>query len=137
VSEPFVLSPRLAADSVFLADWPLSQIRLVDDSRFPWLTLVPRRDGLSDWMDLAEADLIVLAQEINRAGAALTQVSRPHKINVGALGNIVRQLHVHVVARFTHDAAWPGPIWGSGERLPYAPAERDSLCAQLKAAFGA
>ena len=132
----FVLSPRLAADSVFLADGPLSQIRLMDDSRFPWLMLVPRRAAVSEWMDLPEDDLVQLAGEIKRAGAVLTDVFRPDKINVGALGNIVRQLHVHVIARFTRDAAWPGPVWGSGERVPYEAEERDRLCAQLKAAFG-
>ena len=133
----FVLSARLAADSIFLADWPLSQIRLMDDSRFPWLLLVPRRADLSEWMDLPEGDLLLLAREIKRAGTALTQVAHPDKVNVGALGNIVRQLHIHVVARFTRDVAWPGPVWGNGERVPYAPAERDTLCAQLKAAFEA
>jgi diadenosine tetraphosphate (Ap4A) HIT family hydrolase len=135
VGTAFVLSPRLAADSIFLADWPLSHIRLMDDSRFPWLLLVPRQAGLSEWMDLPEGDLLLLAREIKRAGTALTQVARPDKVNVGALGNIVRQLHIHVVARFTRDVAWPGPVWGNGERVPYAPAERDNLCAQLKAAF--
>jgi diadenosine tetraphosphate (Ap4A) HIT family hydrolase len=135
VSAGFVLSPRLAADSIFLADWPLSQIRLLDDSRFPWLMLVPRRPDLGEWMQLGDDDLLALAQEIKRASEALTRIASPDKINVGALGNIVRQLHVHVVARFTRDAAWPGPVWGSGERVPYAPAERDRLCADFMAAF--
>jgi diadenosine tetraphosphate (Ap4A) HIT family hydrolase len=135
VSEGFVLSPRLAADSIFLADWPLSQIRLMDDSRFPWLMLVPRRANLSEWMQLGDDDLLIVAREIKRAGEALTRIARPDKINVGALGNVVRQFHVHVVARFTHDAAWPGPVWGSGERVPYGPADRDRLRTDLMAAF--
>ena len=135
MSEGFALSPRLAADSIFLADWPLSQVRLMDDCRFPWLMLVPRRPDLSEWMQLGDDDLSTLGQEIKRAGEALTRIASPDKINVGALGNIVRQLHVHIVARFTRDAAWPGPVWGRGERVPYTPAERDRLCADLMAAF--
>jgi diadenosine tetraphosphate (Ap4A) HIT family hydrolase len=137
VSDGFALSPRLAADSIFLADWPLSQIRLMDDSRFPWLMLVPRRAGLSEWTELPDHDLTLLAGEIRRAGEALFRVCRPDKLNVGALGNIVRQFHVHIVGRFTHDAAWPGPVWGSGERIPYAAAQRDRLGDDLKAAFRA
>jgi diadenosine tetraphosphate (Ap4A) HIT family hydrolase len=131
----FVLSPRLAADSILLADWPLSQIRLMDDSRFPWLMLVPRRADLSEWTDLPDDDLRLLGEEIRRAGRALAWVTSPDKLNVGALGNIVRQFHVHVIARFTHDPAWPGPVWGSGERVPYAPEQRERIRADLMAAF--
>jgi diadenosine tetraphosphate (Ap4A) HIT family hydrolase len=135
VGEGFVLSPRLEADSVFLADWPLSQIRLMDDSRFAWLMLIPRRSDLSEWTQLSDGDLVLLAQEIRRAGEALSRIARPDKINIGALGNIVRQFHVHAVARFTHDAAWPRPVWGSGARAPYEPAERDRLRAAFIAVF--
>jgi diadenosine tetraphosphate (Ap4A) HIT family hydrolase len=86
---------------------------------------------------LPDGDLTLLASEIRRAGEALSRVCRPDKLNVGALGNIVRQFHVHIVGRFTHDAAWPGPVWGSGERVPYAPPQRDRLGDDLKAAFRA
>jgi diadenosine tetraphosphate (Ap4A) HIT family hydrolase len=137
VGEGFILSPRLAADSIFLADWTLSQVRLMDDSRFPWLMLVPRRAALSEWTELLDGDLALLATEIRRAGEALSRISRPDKLNIGALGNIVRQFHVHIVARFVHDTAWPGPVWGSGERIPYAILKRDRLCADLTDAFAA
>ena len=136
MSGNFVLSPRLAADSVFLADGPLSQIRLMDDSRFPWLMLVPRRGELGEWMELSDADLILLATEIRQAEDVLARAFRPDKLNIGALGNIVRQFHVHVIGRFTHDAAWPGPVWGNGERVPYEPAQRERLRADLTRAFG-
>ena len=131
----FQLAPRLAADSVFLTDWPLCQLRLMDDARFPWLILVPRRDGLEEWTELSAEDSAVLSAEIAKAGRGLAQLLQPTKINVGALGNIVRQMHVHVIARFETDAAWPGPVWGQGTRIPYKDAERDRLCTDLLKRF--
>lgn len=131
----FSLSPRLAADSVFIVDWPLSQLRLMDDQRFAWLILVPRRDGLEEWMDLKPEEAHQLSDEIARAGQGLARMFRPTKINVGALGNIVRQMHVHVVARFETDAAWPGPVWGQGTRLPYEGAQRERLRGELLSLF--
>jgi diadenosine tetraphosphate (Ap4A) HIT family hydrolase len=129
----FSLAPRLSADSAFLLDWPLCQVRLMDDARFPWLILVPRRPGLEEWTQLGAEDLTLLACEIAKAGTALNQMFRPTKLNVGALGNIVRQMHVHVVARFADDAAWPGPVWGYGERRSYEDAKREGLCGELLA----
>ena len=116
----FALDPRLAADSVFIADGPLSQLRLMDDARFPWLVLVPRVPGATEWIDLDGASQRLLLAEVNQAGALLRQHFAPiDKLNIGALGNIVRQLHVHVVGRREGDAAWPGPVWGAGTRRPY------------------
>lgn len=131
----FSLSPRLAADSVFIADWPLSQLRLMDDVRFPWLILVPRRDGLEEWMELGREEALQLSDEIVRASQGLVRMFKPTKINVGALGNIVRQMHVHVIARFETDAAWPGPVWGQGTRLPYEGAQRERLRGELLSLF--
>jgi diadenosine tetraphosphate (Ap4A) HIT family hydrolase len=127
----FLLAQRLEADSLFLVDWPLCQVRLMDDARFPWLILVPRRPGLEEWTELGPEDSALLAQEIGRAGEALARMFTPTKLNVGALGNIVRQMHVHVIARFATDAAWPGPVWGQGTRIPYEALPRDRLCAGL------
>ena len=110
----FVLDARLAADSVFIADGPLSQVRLIDDSRFPWLVLVPRVEAVSEWLDLDGAQQRLLLAEINRAGSLVRAQPGVEKLNIGALGNIVRQLHVHLVGRHSQDAAWPGPVWGSG-----------------------
>ncbi len=116
----FTLDPRLEADSVFIADGPLSQLRLMDDARFPWLVLVPRVPGAMEWIDLDGASQRLLLAEINQAGALLRQHFAPiDKLNIGALGNIVRQLHVHVVGRREGDAAWPGPVWGAGTRRAY------------------
>jgi len=129
----FELSPRLAGDSIFLTDWPLCQLRLMDDARFPWLILVPRRPGLEEWTELSSADQVALSAEIAQAGRGLARMFAPKKLNVGALGNIVRQMHVHVIARFETDAAWPGPVWGQGERVPYKVPARISLCTELLA----
>jgi diadenosine tetraphosphate (Ap4A) HIT family hydrolase len=131
MTDGFRLAPRLEADSALLVDWPLCQVRLMDDARFPWLVLVPRRAGLEEWTELRVEDSAQLAQEVAKAGRALTQMFMPTKLNVGALGNIVRQMHVHVVARFETDAAWPGPVWGQGARIPYDNAQKNRLSANL------
>ena len=114
MSAGFVLDPRLAADSVFIADGPLSQVRLMDDTRFPWLLLVPRVDGAAEWIDLDGGQQRLLLAELNQASQLLRAEPGVEKVNIGALGNIVRQLHVHLVGRHAGDAAWPGPVWGSG-----------------------
>lgn len=131
----FALDPRLAADTHAVGDLPLSELRLMDDARFPWLILVPRIAGARDLIDLDEGDQRSLLAEINLVGRALETLLRPDKLNVAALGNVVRQLHVHVIARFTGDAAWPQPVWGCGERVAYAASEREARLAALRAAL--
>jgi diadenosine tetraphosphate (Ap4A) HIT family hydrolase len=118
--DEFALHPRLAADTVFVADWSLSRVLLMNDARFPWLILVPRRAEMSELFELGGSDLETLMEEIARAGEGLKSVTRCAKINVGALGNLVPQLHIHVVGRGPGDAAWPGPVWGHGRAEPYA-----------------
>ena len=131
----FDIDPRLAADSVFIADGPLSQLRLMDDVRFPWLILVPRVPGATEWIDLEGSAQRLLLAEINMAGALLRQHFAPiDKLNIGALGNMVRQLHVHVVGRREGDAAWPGPVWGAGVRRSYGGSAPD-LASRLAAAL--
>ncbi|HBK47481.1 MAG TPA: diadenosine tetraphosphate hydrolase [Xanthomonadaceae bacterium] len=114
MSDGFQLDPRLAADSAFVADGPLSQVRLMDDTRFPWLLLVPRVAAASEWIDLDGGQQRLLLAELNQVSQLLRGEAGVTKLNVGALGNIVRQLHVHLVGRREGDAAWPGPVWGSG-----------------------
>lgn len=110
----FILDPRLQADSAFIADGPLSQVRLMDDARFPWLLLVPRVADASEWIDLDGGQQRLLLAEINQLSQLLRNEPGVRKLNLGALGNIVRQLHVHVIGRHEGDVAWPGPVWGSG-----------------------
>ena len=118
----FVLDPRLAADTAFIADGPLSQVRLMDDTRFPWLVLVPRVNGVSEWLELDGGQQRLLLAEINQAGQLIRAQPGVEKLNIGALGNIVRQLHVHLVGRHESDPAWPGPVWGHGAAVRHAPA---------------
>jgi len=127
----FVLSERLAADTRFVADWPLSRVLLMNDARYPWLILVPRHAGATELFDLSPEERSQLVEETSRAGALLKARTGAAKINVGALGNLVPQLHVHVVARNPGDAAWPGPVWGQGQAVPRSPAEQDALLAEL------
>jgi diadenosine tetraphosphate (Ap4A) HIT family hydrolase len=129
--ELFTLHPQLQADTVLVADWALSRVLLMNDARFPWLILVPRRAGLSELFDLKHAERMVLSDELNRASVGLKTLTKARKINVGALGNLVPQLHLHVVARTESDAAWPGPVWGNGEAIPYRPEACQALIARL------
>ena len=137
MSAEFRVAERIEADSVLVAELALCQVRLMDDRRFPWLILLPRKAGLEEWTELDGADLSVLAAEIKQAGVALGAVVRFDKLNVGALGNIVRQMHVHVIGRSVGDAAWPGPVWGQGAREPYEAGERDKLASRLQEALSA
>src|SRR6185369_2129562 len=111
---PFSLHPTLARDTVEVARLPLCRVLLMNDRRFPWLILVPEREDAREIVDLAPADRAVLIEKIAQASAALHSLFQPDKLNVGALGNVVPQLHVHVIARFATDPAWPGPVWSSG-----------------------
>jgi diadenosine tetraphosphate (Ap4A) HIT family hydrolase len=131
----FILDPRLAADSLLLADGPLSQLRLMDDARFPWLVLVPRVPGAVEWIDLGDHDRHVLLAEVARAGQLLRATGPCRKLNIGALGNVVPQLHVHVVARNEDDAAWPGPVWGAGTMQRLSRTERESRLDVLRKAL--
>ena len=123
----FTADPAFDAGSVVACDWPLCQVRLQDDARFPWLILIPRRSGLREVEDLTPAERTHLMAEIVRAGEMVRTLgkaaSRPvEKLNVGALGNVTAQLHVHVVGRRSDDALWPDPVWGRGPAEPYGPA---------------
>ncbi|MGB0135170.1 HIT domain-containing protein [Dokdonella sp.] len=116
----FILDARLAADSHPVARFELCDVRLIDDSLYPWLILVPRLPGLRDLIDLDQSRRHQLADEVDRASRLLRDAYRPDKLNVAALGNVVVQLHVHVIARFETDPSWPSPIWGRVESRPYS-----------------
>jgi diadenosine tetraphosphate (Ap4A) HIT family hydrolase len=131
----FTLDPRLAADSIAVASLGLSDLRLMNDARFPWLLLVQRQSDLAEIIDLAKPDRARLFEEIVAVMTALKAATGCDKLNVAALGNQVRQLHVHVIARFRGDAGWPGPVWGSGEAVAYDAETRDRLVAGLTAAL--
>ena len=128
----FALDERLANDSVSVVMTGLCDVRLMKDRRWPWLLLVPRRPGISEIFELTPLDQVLLTFETNKVGAALKTVTGATKINIGALGNIVRQLHVHVIARFEGDTNWPGPIWGHGKAEPYSDEDMNSFIAKLR-----
>lgn len=137
MTDAFALDPRLAADTVVVGDLPLAQVLLMDDARFPWLILVPRRPGVSEITDLAPEDGAALWQEVGLAVGVMQGLAKPDKVNVAALGNVVAQLHVHVVGRFRSDPAWPGPVWGHGAAKPYPPHARAQLIERAAALFAA
>ena len=115
----FSLHERLAADTFVLGELPVSRLLLMNDARFTWCILVPRFPGLRELHDLPAAARSTLLEEIERVSRAFLEHFGAEKINVGALGNLVPQLHVHVVGRSARDEAWPGPVWGAGTPRPY------------------
>ena len=112
-----MLHIQLAKDSVGVCQWRLSELRLINDLRFTWLILVPQRQNVAEWFELDEQDQQTLHQETMRAARVLKAQTHCTKINTGALGNVVRQLHVHVIARVEGDSCWPRPVWGSAMEL--------------------
>jgi len=128
----FTLDDRLANDSVSVAIIGLCDVRLMKDRRWPWLVLIPRRPDKVEVFDLTPLDRVLLTFETDKVASALKTLTGAAKINVGALGNIVRQLHVHVIARSEGDANWPGPIWGYGKAEPYSDEDMNSLIAKLR-----
>ncbi len=128
----FTLHPRLAADTYRLGDLPLSRLILMNDKRFPWLILVPRQQEIREIIDLPPPERAILIEEIAGVSTALKAITKCGKLNVGALGNMVPQLHIHVIARFEGDAAWPGPVWGSGPPAAYQTQEAERLIDEVR-----
>ncbi len=133
----FALDPRLAADTFPVGELPLSSVLLMNDARFPWFLLVPRVPDACEITDLAEADAVALMAELRIAAQVMLDLAQPDKVNLGALGNVVPQLHVHVVGRFRSDPAWPGPVWGCGHAKPYPPHAAAALIERAGALFAA
>ena len=115
------LHPQLADDTHPVAGLGLCELRLMDDANYPWLVLVPRVADAVELIDLDASQRHLITDEIDTASRALRTLFRPHKLNVAALGNLVPQLHVHVIARYQHDPAWPAPVWGRVAAQPYSP----------------
>jgi diadenosine tetraphosphate (Ap4A) HIT family hydrolase len=126
------LHPQLARDTVTLGDLPLSRALLMNDANYPWLILVPRRPALVEIIDLEENEQVQLMAEIARAAHALKALTTCDKLNIAAIGNVVAQLHVHIVARRQGDAAWPKPVWGHAPARAYQNAAREQYVAALR-----
>ncbi len=128
------LHPVLARDTVAVGDLPLCRVLAMNDANYPWVVLVPRRDGAAEIIDLDAAQRAQLMVEIARVSDALKGLTACDKLNVAAIGNVVPQLHVHVVARRRDDAAWPKPVWGAAPARPYGPAELGAFIDALRCA---
>jgi diadenosine tetraphosphate (Ap4A) HIT family hydrolase len=131
------LDPKLDHDTAFVVDWPLCRVVLMNDSNYPWLILVPRLEDLRDFHDVPAERQPALSAEIGRASRALQSLFKAHKMNVAALGNVTPQLHIHVIARQSTDAAWPRPVWGVAPAAPYDPIQLGNTIAAIQAALNA
>ena len=134
--DPWSLHPQLARDTIAVGDLALSRLLAMNDATYPWVVLVPRCPDAVEIIDLDAAEQARLMAEIAGVSAALKRLTGCDKINVAAIGNVVAQLHVHVVARRKDDPTWPRPVWGAGQARPYAPADMQSFVAALRGAIG-
>jgi diadenosine tetraphosphate (Ap4A) HIT family hydrolase len=132
----FTLDPRLHQDTVALGDFPLSRLLLMNDARYPWFILVPRREDVSELFQLDAADQRALWQETTWLAETLKDLFGADKLNVANLGNVVSQLHMHVIVRRRSDDAWPGPVWGKHPALAYRPEQIDEIRARLRMVLG-
>ncbi|TVP47549.1 MAG: HIT family protein [Gemmatimonadales bacterium] len=135
IDSDFALDPRLAADTLPLLELGLSSLRLMNDARYPWIVLVPRVDGVVEILDLPIPDQLRLWDEIRLTSHVLREETGCEKLNIASLGNQVPQLHVHVIARFASDEAWPAPVWGVHPPRPYAPEQAQERIHRLATAI--
>ena len=126
------LHPRLTQDTIDIGDLPLCRVLVIKDANYPWLLLVPRREGAVEIIDLDEVEQAQLTTEVSRVARALKEISKCDKLNIAALGNVVPQLHVHVIARRKNDAAWPRPVWGVVPPLAHDATEVQSFISAIR-----
>ncbi len=131
-SADWSLHPQLERDTVPIGDLPLCRVLLINDANYPWVLLVPRRPDIVEIIDLSEAEQVQLMAEIAQASQAMKAMTGCDKINVAALGNVVPQLHVHVIARGRSDPAWPKPVWGAVPPRAYSESALRSRLADLR-----
>ena len=133
----FILDPQLERDSSYCANGPLSQIRLMNDRRFPWLLLIPQGTELREITDLNQHEQQLLLKEINVLANGLRDLfPAVTKLNIAALGNMVAQLHIHIIGRHAQDAAWPKPVWGQGQAEPYPALELQQITTRIQTLVG-
>ncbi|OSM01358.1 HIT family protein [Magnetofaba australis] len=132
----FELHSRLQEDCALVGDLPCCRVLLARDARYPWVILVPRVEGARDLDELSAEEGLAVHGEMIQVSRAVKSLFQPTKLNVGVLGNIVPQLHIHVIARFAGDDAWPGPIWGAHPPLSYPPEQLSARAQELAQALG-
>jgi len=130
----FALHPQLQKDTFLVGDLPLCRVLLMNNRNFPWLILVPRRENLRELFDLSPNDYETTMAEIRMVAEQFSRLHKADKMNIAALGNMVPQLHIHIIARFETDAAWPKPVWGAAT-APYEKTEAKATIAALQKAF--
>lgn len=128
----FSLAPELERDCIFISDWPLCRVLLMNDQQYPWFILVPRVVGATEFTDLSLEQQSVYWQESMSMSRLLQETFHPDKLNIAALGNMVPQLHIHHVVRYKSDIAWPAPVWGKFPALPYSAAEIERIKTLMK-----
>jgi len=127
----FQLHPRLQQDSIAIAQLELSELRLINDSQYPWFVLVPKRADISEVYQLSEKDQQLLQQESSQLSKMLAELYTADKINIAAIGNIVSQLHIHHIVRYKADIAWPAPVWGKFDAVPYTEQQIEKIKSQI------
>ena len=132
MADAWTLHPQLDRDTASIGDLPLSRVYIINDANYPWLLLVPRRPNIIELIDLDEVEQAQLMTEISRVARALKDVTRCDKLNIAALGNLVPQLHVHIIARRTGDVAWPRPVWGVMPPLAHDATEVQNFISALR-----
>jgi diadenosine tetraphosphate (Ap4A) HIT family hydrolase len=130
-----MLHQRLQEETVEIISLALSRVLLMNDASFPWLILVPEREDIQEIHELGGGERSILIEEIAAASKIMQRLYSPDKINIGALGNLVPQLHIHIIGRFRSDRSWPGPVWGSGPGNPYSAGELNIISAHFREAF--
>lgn len=129
----FILDERIESTCFFLSDWPLCRVLLKNESTYPWIILVPRKNNLQELLDLEKKERDLLMDEIHKASCIIKHYFKPDKLNVATLGNIVSQLHLHIVGRSHNDALWPQGVWQSAlQSLPYTEEQLETLLPALR-----
>jgi len=126
-----ILHPQIKQDGIIIGHFPLCLLLLINDSHYPWFVLVPQRRDISEIHQLHEADQIQLMRESSALAACIEQSFQADKINIAALGNIVPQLHIHHIVRYTRDPAWPAPVWGKYDASPYTSDQTTAICQRM------
>lgn len=133
----FILDSQLDQDCEIIGDYPLCRLLLLDDKQYPWVILVPRREGITEIFQLNEEDQLQLQRESTSVLAAMAHHYKADKMNVAALGNVVSQLHIHHIVRFRGDPSWPKPVWGVLPSVAYTLKERENCLSELRKLFSA
>lgn len=128
----FALDQRLENDTLLVGDFELCRLLLMNDNRYPWFILVPKREDITEVFQLSDQEQLLMWQEATRLAEVLKDTFKGDKVNIASLGNVVSQLHVHVIVRKKTDAAWPSPVWGQGSAVPYNAEQITSVCEKLR-----